>query len=191
MSAMVRAYIKYADGRTSKDPSTESLRAAMKDPQCVFWVDMLNPTSEEYGLLDEVFAFHPLAIEDSIKYTQRPKIENYQHLGDASNAGYFYMVFHGPDVETFRERLRTKELDLFASERYLVTIHEEPMRSIEAVAERASADPHIVLDPGIDRLLHSILDRIVDFYQPILDYLEEALDQLEERALNQPTPDVL
>src|SRR3954467_7103590 len=144
MARMLRAFIKYDDGKTSTDTSTESLRSAMKNPQCVFWLDMSNPTQEEYSLLDEVFGFHPLAIEDSIKYTQRPKIENYQHLGDAGNAGYFYMVFHGPDVETFKERLRTKELDLFASERYLVTIHEEPMRSIEAVAERASADVNVV-----------------------------------------------
>ena len=63
--------------------------------------------------------------------SQRPKIESYNHVGDACQQGYFYMVFHGPDLETFREKLQTKELDMFVSERYLVTIHDEPMDCID------------------------------------------------------------
>src|SRR2546421_4895708 len=89
---MLRVFIKRSDGSISKDSSTESLSAAVRDRQTVFWLDMLKPTDEEYALLDEVFGFHPLAIEDSIQYTQRPKIESYQHVGDACNVGYFYMV---------------------------------------------------------------------------------------------------
>ncbi len=93
---MLTVFIKKADGSISNDASPASLSAALKDNSTTFWLDMLNPTDEEYGLLDEVFGFHPLAIEDSIQYTQRPKIESYQHIGDACNVGYFYMVFHGP-----------------------------------------------------------------------------------------------
>src|SRR5882757_3536568 len=117
---MLRVFIKRPEGPISNETRTESLAGAGKDSQCVMWLDMMNPTDEEYALLDEVFGFHPLAIEDSIHYSQRPKIESYQHVGDACNVGYFYMVFHGPDVETFKEKLRTKELDMFMSERYLV-----------------------------------------------------------------------
>jgi magnesium transporter len=187
---MLRAFIKYADGRTSKDSSVASLRGAVADRGCVFWLDMSKPDDEEYSLLDEVFGFHPLAIEDSIKYVQRPKLENYP-ADVAGGEAYFYMVFHGPDLQTFRQKLRTKELDIFMSARYLVTIHEEEMQSIEETAKRADADPGLVIGRGIDVLLHNILDRIVDHYQPILDYLEEALDELEERALARPEPSVL
>lgn len=44
---------------------------------------------------------------------------------------------------------------------------------------------------GIDTLLYNILDRITDAYMPILDYLGEQLDDLEDRALREPTPDLL
>ncbi|MGE5612297.1 MAG: magnesium/cobalt transporter CorA, partial [Bacillota bacterium] len=121
----------------------------------------------------------------------RPKIESYNHVGDACQQGYFYMVIHGPDQETLREHLQTKEVDMFVSERYLVTIHEAPMGSIQAVKNRANADARVVLEPGIDLLLHSILDHIIDQYHPILDYLEVELDDLEEEALTEPTPDLL
>jgi magnesium transporter len=138
-----------------------------------------------------VFGFHPLAIEDTIGYSQRPKIESYNHIGDACQQGYFYMVIHGPDLATFREKVRTKELDLFVSERYLVTIHEEEHRSVSELVNRAKTDPRVVLDPGIDILLHLILDKLVDNYGPILDHLQEEIDSLEEKAASDPTPDLL
>jgi len=188
---MLTAFIHFADGRVSTDTSPQTLTAALRDPQCRFWVDIEKPSDEEVALLDEVFGFHPLAIEDSIQYSQRPKIESYNHIGDACRQGYFYMVIHGPDTETIRNQLRTKELDLFVSERYLITIHEEPMVSLRELFQRAAADPRIVLEPGIDLLLHAILDKLVDRYQEILDYLEKELDDLEERALTRPTPDLL
>ena len=188
---MLRVFIKRSDGAISNDASTAALSAAVRDCKSIFWLDMVKPTDEEYALLDEVFGFHPLAIEDSIQYSQRPKIESYQHLGDVCQQGYFYMVFHSPDLETFKEKLRTKEIDMFMSERYLVTIHEEESRTINEIAGRASADARVVLDPGIDMLLHNILDHITDAYMPILDYLGDALDDLEDRALHEPTNAVL
>ena len=188
---MLRVFIKRSDGAISNDASTAALSAAVRDCKSIFWLDMVKPTDEEYALLDEVFGVHPLAIEDSIQYSQRPKIESYQHLGDVCQQGYFYMVFHSPDLETFKEKLRTKEIDMFMSERYLVTIHEEDSRTIGDMVTRASADARVVLDPGIDMLLHNILDHITDAYMPILDYLGDALDDLEDRALHNPTNDVL
>jgi magnesium transporter len=188
---MVEAYIVFGDGRVSTDAGDASLAAALRDPKARFWVDMEKATDEELSLLDEVFGFHPLAIEDTVHYSQRPKIESYNHVGDACQQGYFYMVIHGPDLATVREKLRTKELDIFVSERYLITVHEEVMQSIVEVKARARTDPRVLLDPGVDLLLHNILDHLVDHYRPIMDYLEVALDELEEEALTNPTPDLL
>jgi magnesium transporter len=188
---MVSAFIKFGDGRVSTDAAPANLVAALRDAKATFWVDIDKPTDEEYGLLDDVFGFHPLAIEDSIQYSQRPKIESYRHVGTTCTQGYFYMVIHGPDLETFREKVRTKELDMFVSERFLVTIHEETMRSVGEVRAKAEADPELVLDMGIDRILHNILDRLVDHYVPILEHLQEEIDGLEEQSVENPTPDVL
>jgi magnesium transporter len=188
---MVSAFIKFEDGTISTDSSPDNLARALRDPKAVFWVDIANPTEEEYGLLDDVFAFHPLAIEDVIGTVQRPKIESYTHVGDACKQGYFYMVIHGPDLETFKEKLRTEELDMFVSEHYFVTIHEQKMKPIMDVLARAKADPRVALDPGIDMLLYNILDHLVDHYEPILDYLGDALDELEDEAAECPSADLL
>src|SRR4051812_17657557 len=188
---MLRAFIKSEDDRVVHDASPAALSAALRDNDATFWLDMTKPTDEEYALLDDVFGFHPLAIEDTLNYVQRPKIESYRHTGDGCTEGYFYMVFHGPDLETFRQRLRTKELDLFVSARYLVTVHEELMTSVEEVVKKCEADASPVLDRGTDVLLYSILDHMVDHYSPILDYLQDTLDDIEDRALTDPKPEVL
>ena len=188
---MLTAFIKFGDGRISNDASPPNLAAALRDPQAVFWVDIDKPEDEDYALLDDIFGFHPLAIEDSINRAQRPKIESYNHVGDACQQGYFYMVIHGVDPAQVKKRLDTQELDMFMSERYLITIHDEPMPPIEYLKARALADPHVVLDPGIDLLLYRILDRLVDAYSPILDDMQDELDELEEEAVTNPTPELL
>lgn len=188
---MLKVYIRLKDGSYSTDDSPQSLSAALRDPAATFWVDMSTPNDEELALLDDVFGFHPLAIEDVIQYSQRPKIESYNHLGDACRQGYFFMVIHGPDLATFKEHLRTKELDLFVSERYLVTVHEESMKTLIDLQARADVDPRLVLEPGVDMLLHTILDHMVDYYMPIFDYLQDNIDELEDQALTNPHMNLL
>jgi magnesium transporter len=188
---MIRAFIKFGDGRVSTDASPQNIAAALRDHGAAFWVDMEKPEDEDYALLDEVFGFHPLAIEDSINRSQRPKIESYNHVGDACRQGYFYMVIHGAEAPKGRAKLETEELDMFVSERYLLTIHDEPMTALTPLLSRAEHDPRIVLDPGIDLLLHHVLDRLVDKYQPILEEMQDALDELEEEAMTEPTPSLL
>ena len=192
---MLTAAIRSPDGRISHDASPAALEAALRDPSTLFWLDMASPTEDEYKLLETLFHFHPLAIEDSRHHVQRPKIESYDHPdggapGPAARP-YIYMVFHGPDLETYHERLRLDEIDIFACDRYLVTIHDKPFKSCQDLLARTQSDPNIVLEPGIDRLLYLLLDRIVDNYEPILDQLEEAIDDLEERAMASPGPEVL
>ncbi|HQY88228.1 MAG TPA: CorA family divalent cation transporter, partial [Tepidisphaeraceae bacterium] len=185
---MLSVFIRTGDGRVITDSDSSHLIEALRDPKAAFWVDIDRPSDEELALLDDVFGFHPLAIEDTINYQQRPKIESYDHMGDMNRQGYFYMVIHGPDLKTFKEKVRTKELDIFVSERYMVTIHEEPMTSIESVMKRVRADPARMLNAGIDMLLHSVLDMLVDHYSPILDQLQETIEGLEDKAISQPTP---
>jgi magnesium transporter len=188
---MLSAFIKFGDGRISTDASDANLAAALRDPRAVFWVDIAHPEDEDYAKLDDIFGFHPLAIEDSINRAQRPKIESYNHVGDACQQGYFYMVIHGMDAERLKKGMETLELDMFMSERYLITIHDDPMQAIEYGLSRAKADPRVILDPGIDMLLYRILDRLVDAYSPILDDMQDELDELEEESVTNPTPELL
>ncbi len=188
---MLTVFIRFGSGEVVTEGDPEVLLRALRDPAARFWVDLDRPNEDELALLDDVFGFHPLAIEDTINYQQRPKIESYDHFGGQHDSGYFYMVIHGPDRQTFTERVRTKELDIFVSERYLITVHDEPMSSIEQYMRRVRADPGRLLEGGIDMMLHGILDLLVDHYSPILDHLQEKIEDLEDAAMDSPGPEVL
>jgi len=188
---MVNAFILLPDGRVSTDTSRDAIAAALADPHVRLWVDIEEPTEAQLALLADPFHFHALAIEDALHHAQRPKIEGYRYDGSATGAtDYFYIVVHGPDLRSFHSH-ELPEIDIFLSERFLVTVHDQPFESITAVRNRAAADPKRALEPGVDLLLHAILDHLVDQYQPILDELDVTLDEIEEQALNRPTPQVL
>jgi magnesium transporter len=223
---MVNAFIRHGDGRISRDASPDAISAALREESTRMWIDLEKASKDEISvILDKTFDFHPLAIEDTISHSQRPKIEHYTRGDDdddsTSNAsgspptakeknaepadrapvartdtdavgsGYCYLVFHGPDQESFRENLRTKEIDMFISSRYIVSIHDEPMKSVGEVRAVLEGDANSLLGRGTDILLYTLLDHIVDHYQPILDYLEEALSELEDEALENPRSEVL
>ena len=75
------------------------------------------------ALLRDVFHFHPLAIEDALKETHVPKVDDW---GD-----YLYLVFHSIDFDPETDDLRLHELDIFLGRNYLVTYHNEPLAVLE------------------------------------------------------------
>ncbi|HEY0009084.1 MAG TPA: CorA family divalent cation transporter, partial [Tepidisphaeraceae bacterium] len=79
---MLTAFIRFGDGSISTDTDEPTLLRAVRDQRASFWLDMDQPDDNELALLDDIFGFHPLAIEDTIQYNQRPKIESYNHIGD-------------------------------------------------------------------------------------------------------------
>ena len=189
---MLNAFIRFGDGRTETATDVASLSAAFHDISAQFWVDLCAPVEAEYALLKDLFGFHPLAIEDVVREIQRPKLESYALVGDSLKTEYFFLVIHGPDLNPEPDRLfQTIELDIFFSERYLVTIHEETMSSIKTMFTRVQADPEARLKWGIDILLYELLDHLMDKYAPILDDFQETLDKLEETAIENPPPEFL
>src|SRR5436305_11591722 len=80
-----------------------------------FWLDLTSPTHEQLRKLQELFGLHPLALEDSEEFHQRPKLDNY---GD-----YVLLVFYGARGDHPDDPLR--EVHLFISGKYMITIHRD------------------------------------------------------------------
>ena len=171
---MIRSFI-FSDGKLAgSDLEREALRLVRADKGLLLWVDLDNPTDEEWKfVLEGVFQFHPLAIEDCVAPTSLPKVEDYDE--------YLFIVTHAVDF-TRTEKFNTTELDLFLGKDYLVTFHREPLRSVTALAERtlkvAGTGPR-----GPDRIAHSLLDLMVDHYAPVLEELRAELEEIEEHVL--------
>src|ERR1700744_4816396 len=148
---MLKLFTRSSDGKTAISADPEQLAVAFNDPNAQFWVDVSAPTESDYALLKDLFGFHPLAIEDVIHEVQRPKLESYALVGDKLKEDYFFLVIHGPYLDPDPSQLfHTTELDIFISKRYLITIHEQPMPSVEQMVERVKHDPEVSLNWGID-----------------------------------------
>ncbi len=163
----------------------------LTDTNLVLWVDLENPTPEETKyVLEDVFHFHPLSIEDCVMASPSPKVEEYSPKEEDRFATYLFMVIHAVDYSRKDGVFATSELNFFLGKNFLVTYHEGPLRSVTTTEETAlKANVHIARAP--DRVAHTLLDSIVDNYKPALDELAMEIGELEQRALQDPTKDTL
>lgn len=152
--------------------TVEQLPELLKDKQLVIWVDMPSPTVDDENVLLNIFHFHPLTVEDCRENRHYPKIEEF--------ADYIYFIVHGVRADTSSDRFNTIELDGFLGPNYVITYHHDEFRSINAVKQLIRTSP-IACKRGAGYLLHQILDRIVDFYSPVIDDFDNRIDELEAR----------
>jgi len=171
---MIRSFI-FSDGKlVGQDLELEALRLVRSDKGLLLWVDLDNPTPDEIKtILEGVFQFHPLAIEDCVAPNSLPKVEDYDE--------YLFIVTHAVDF-TRTDKFNTTELDLFLGRDYIVTFHTAPLRSVSTLIERFSKNAG-VLPRGPDRVAHTLIDLIVDNYAPVIEELRAELEELEEHVL--------
>jgi magnesium transporter len=138
------------------------------------WVDLPEPSDSDFALLNDIFHFHPLSIEDARSALQFPKAEQYPQ--------YLYLVLHGIDSKEGSRSFSTRDIDFFLGRNFLVTVHDGTSRSIKRLRDACSQYDHL-LSEGPVALAHRIVDSMVDNYRPVTEALEERIETLEERAL--------
>lgn len=171
---MIQSFV-FSDGKlVGRDLEAEAIRLVRADKGLMLWVDLENPTDEEIRvILEGVFQFHPLAIEDCRMPNSLPKTEDYDD--------YLFLVTHAVDF-TRTEKFNTTELDLFLGKDFLVTYHTTPLKSIAATIERCVKATGSVAR-GPDRLAHLVMDALVDNFKPVTDELRSELEEIEENVL--------
>ena len=133
-----------------------------------FWLDLHRPTKDDFAILRDVFEFHPLALEDSEQFDQRPKIDDYD--------GFVFLVVYG----AVADEDRLVEVHCFYSERYLVTVHRDEAPAFTDVRKRYQKRSEPVRNPGL--LLYRIIDGLVDSFLPILADFDDRIDELTDQT---------
>ena len=189
---MVRSFAFTTQGKLhSQDLELFLMPTLLADTNLFLWVDLENSTPEENKcFLEDMFHFHPLSIEDCVTVSQAPKVEEYMPKEDDHFAPYLFMVIHAVDYSRKDGAFATKELDFFLGKNYLVTYHTVPMKSIQSTEDRCvKSAGNIARAP--DRLAYNLLDGIVENYKPALEELSLEIAELEDRALQHPSREVL
>ena len=171
-----RSWFRDATGamRTNLDP--KEFGAILAEGRGLLWVDLEAGNAQHQALLATVFRFHPLSVEDTTSSEGRVKFEEFPD--------YTFTVVRGVRFVTETEDqydIETFNLWSFIGRNYVVTVHGPHAPGVDATVQRLERAPD-VLARGPGRLLHQILDATVDAYFPIIDQLDEFVDQLESRV---------
>jgi magnesium transporter len=132
-----------------------------------------------------VFHFHPLSIEDCTAVNSSPKVEEYTPKEGDLFTAYLFMVIHSVDYNRKNGKFATSELDFFLGKNFLVTYHQQPLRPVSVIEERCMQGA-MQIARAPDRVAHSLLDMLVDGYNPALDDLALEIANVEENVLHHP-----
>ena len=164
----------YVDGRRVAEP--RSLRETCDTRrECggIAWVGVYRPTKEEFKSVAEEFNLHPLAVEDAIKAHQRPKLE---HYGDT-----LFVVLRPARYLEESETVEFGEIHAFIGENFVVTVRHGEAPALGEVRRQLEAEPEL-LRRGPVAILHAIMDQVVDGYAPVVDGLENDIDEIEDEV---------
>jgi magnesium transporter len=171
-----RSWFRDVDGPIRRDLGPRELVEAVRSGSGQLWVDVDSRNRHQLAVLEKVFNFHPLAIEDTLSPESRVKFEEYD--------GYLFMIMRGVRFEENTPDpydLETFNLYFFLGPNYLVTVHGERARSIGIVSDVLDRTPD-VLGRGAQRLLHLIMDTAIDEYFPLLERIDGMIEKFEDRV---------
>jgi magnesium transporter len=135
-----------------------------------FWLDLEAPSVHDIEVLARRFGLHELAVEDSMEFGQRPKLDDY---GETA-----LLVFYGahPDGSPV-------EVHLHLSGSWMVSLHHAGAPALRAAADRVAREPPRTEEEAVYRLL----DTLTDTFFPVLEGIDDEIDRLMDEMVERPT----
>lgn len=122
------------------------------------WLQITNPSEDDYRYLLEDYQFHPLDIEDCRGSNQRPKLDEYDD--------YYFLILHFPYFDKGNKFIRIREVKIFWGKDYIITIGKSHW-VVKKLFEEMQEDLHDEDEDAqakfasSDILLYTILDRLM------------------------------
>ncbi len=185
VQARITTYYRSPEGATRTDLSNAEIVNAVTSGKGRIWVDVDSNYSMVWLALAQTIGFHPLTIEDTLSPESRIKLEEYD--------GYLFVVSRDTNFNSGTEDpydFETCNVYLYIGPTYLITVHQRPSRATETVAERLAVGPEL-MERGVDYLAYAVLDSLIDLYFPMLDEIDDFVDQLEVGIFQTQTNETL
>jgi magnesium transporter len=163
----------YVDGRrAAQQPSSlqETYEALRQLDDGVAWIDLHEPTQEEFESVAQELELPPRVIEGAIKPQQRPKLVRY---GDS-----LFVVLKTARYLDEPEKVEFSEVHVLVGKDFIVTVRYEEIPALEEVRRRLEGEPEL-LRQGPQPILREIMDQIVDDYEPVLEGLGTDIQEVE------------
>jgi len=167
-------------GDTDVAATTENVLAALAGTD-FFWLDLddTEPDDMVSELLRTHFGFHPLAVRAAERFSQRPRLDEYD--------GFAFLVARGADADQSGHA----EVHCFWTDRDVVTVHRGDCAAIDQVRERVHRHSARQVAPGQVVIVYLVVGELVDSFFPYLSALDDRIDALEDEILKAPTEEQL
>jgi magnesium transporter len=147
--------------------------AELRERDEFFWLDLTGPPAEELKALGKSLELHPVALEDTVEFGQRPKLDQY---GDHVLVVY-YTVRHAP--ESGEAPVEPVEIHIYISGSFVVTVRRSTCTELDELHnELDTADPK-----AEHYIVYRIFDVLTDAFYPVIETLEERIDAVEAEVL--------
>lgn len=144
----------------------------------LIWLDIEGDSQGAQELLLHTFGLSRLTVRTIGEEAERAKF--------VEGHNYFYLVLHAIGFDQQTEDATTPKVDIVFGKRYLVTLHREPMDWMDKLREsvRTDTSDENLAARGCPHLLYAVLSALVDSYFPVLDDLDDVIDQLEDLTVS-------
>jgi len=177
---MTRIRVSILDSDALRQGDASLIEAWKRDSGAKLWVDVEDPDNDILeDLLERRFGFHELAAEDSLSPNTLPKYDAFP--------AYDFFVFRAVDVNLREHGSQTYKISAFLGGDFLFTVHSGRMQAIDDICARLPEDKRLLAN-GPDYLLYEIVDLLVDAHFPLLDRIEECVDELQESIFANAQP---
>lgn len=143
------------------------------------WIDITNISKEEADLLKEKFNLHPLTAEDLINSPIRIKIEEFND--------YLFCAFYGIKKE---KSIELQELDFIIGKNFVISNHKKELPTFTNLKNNPEKLKSL-FEKGVDFIFHHLLDKEVDNFSPVLEYIDDQIETIEEEVTRKPKPELL
>ena len=148
----------------------------------ILWVELDG--LRDISILQELgnrFGLHPLALEDVLHLGQRPKVEPYEN--------HIFIVAQ-MIVQDEDGTVSSEQVSIFLGPGFLISIEEDPATDTFApVHERLKTGRGLIRKQKADYLCYALLDAVVDHHFPMLESLGDALQDLDNEVIHNPSPE--
>jgi magnesium transporter len=174
-SPRVKAVACLAGVSLERDIPAGEIHDYIREAEYVVWVDVADAGPAEIAFLIDELGFHPVALEDAAGGRRRPRADEFK--------GYLRLVTHAAMPGRDRSGPRTAEVDLFIGRNYVVSVHRGRVPALEEALIRWTRGG-AMLREGAGFLVYEVLDAIVDSFSPVIEAIEEDIDEIEVALLN-------
>jgi magnesium transporter len=168
----------YLEGRRQKAEKIEPEEAA-EIARCepgFIWMGMVEPSPEELAAVQDEFGLHELAVEDAQSFHLRPKVESYE-------GGISFVVLRTARYVDETEEVEFGEVSIFVGPGFVITVRQGVASDLHGARLRLEQRPQL-LEEGPASVLWAIIDKIVDDYAPVVEGLEEDIEQVERTVFS-------